>query len=126
MAIDSIAVTLHLLAMATLTIRNLPDKVRDELRVRAARKGRSMEAEARHVIAEAMGKGEPTDKQAEWKASIREAQEAFAPYRNPDVSAVDELIADRRLEAWRETVKEYEWLTRNADKKLRAPRNPRS
>jgi plasmid stability protein len=33
--------------MATLTIRNLPDDVRDKLRLRAAQKGRSIEAEAR-------------------------------------------------------------------------------
>jgi plasmid stability protein len=110
--------------MATLTVRNLPDDVRDKLRVRAARNGRSMEAEARQVIAEAMGASESTDLQAEWKASIREAQEAFAPYRNPKVSAVDELIAERRLEASRETVEAYEWLSRNGDKKPR--RNARS
>jgi antitoxin FitA len=110
--------------MATLTIRNLPDEVRDKLRVRAARKGRSMEAEARQVIAEAMGKAGPQDLQAEWRASIQEAQEAFAPYRNPKVSAVDELIAERRLEAWRETVEAHEWLNRNAGKKVR--RNARS
>jgi plasmid stability protein len=39
--------------MATLTIRNLPEEIRDELRMRAARNGRSMEAEARQVIAQA-------------------------------------------------------------------------
>jgi len=112
--------------MATLTIRNLPDAIRDELRVRAARNGRSMEAEARQVIADAMGQAEPADREAEWKASIREAQAAFAPYRNPNVSVVDELIAERRLEAWRETVEAYEWLNRNGDKKLSRRRNARS
>jgi antitoxin FitA len=112
--------------MATLTIRNLPDEVRDKLRVRAARNGRSMEAEARQVIAEAMGKSGSADLQAEWKASVREAQETFAPYRNAKVSVVDELIAERRLEAWRETVEAYEWLNRNGDKKLSRRRNPRS
>jgi AbrB family looped-hinge helix DNA binding protein len=33
---------------------------------------------------------------------IREVQEAFAPYRQPGVSAVDELIRERRREAARE------------------------
>jgi AbrB family looped-hinge helix DNA binding protein len=33
---------------------------------------------------------------------IREVQEAFAPYRVPGVSVVDELIRDRREEAARE------------------------
>jgi plasmid stability protein len=36
--------------MATLTIRDLDDSVRDELRVRAARHGRSMEAEVRAIL----------------------------------------------------------------------------
>lgn len=40
--------------MATLTIRNLDDKVRDRLRVQAAENGRSMEAEAREIIGRAM------------------------------------------------------------------------
>lgn len=37
--------------MATLTIRDLDDRVRDRLRVRAARNGRSMEAEVRAILA---------------------------------------------------------------------------
>lgn len=36
--------------MATLTIRQLDDDVRDRLRVRAASNGRSMEAEVRAII----------------------------------------------------------------------------
>lgn len=38
--------------MATLTIRNLPDAIRDRLRVRAAQKGRSTEAEVRSLLTE--------------------------------------------------------------------------
>jgi plasmid stability protein len=38
--------------MATLTIRGLDDETRDRLRVRAARHGRSMEAEARAILDE--------------------------------------------------------------------------
>ncbi len=41
--------------MATLTIRNVPDPVRDALRVRAAKAGRSMEAEARALIVGSVG-----------------------------------------------------------------------
>lgn len=44
--------------MAAITIRNLDDDVRDRLRVRAAEHGRSMEAEARAILAEAVGKPE--------------------------------------------------------------------
>lgn len=38
--------------MASLTIRNLPESVRTGLRLRAVRKGRSMEAEARAILAD--------------------------------------------------------------------------
>jgi hypothetical protein len=37
-------------AMASITIRNLPDDVKERLRVRAAQHGRSLEAEARLVL----------------------------------------------------------------------------
>lgn len=36
--------------MAMLTVRNLPDKVHRALRVRAARHGRSTEAEVRAIL----------------------------------------------------------------------------
>ena len=41
--------------MALLTIRNLDDDVKEGLRVRAAKNKRSMEAEARAILAEALG-----------------------------------------------------------------------
>ena len=41
--------------MASLTIRNLDDDVKHRLRVRAAENGRSMEAEARLILREAVG-----------------------------------------------------------------------
>jgi len=39
--------------MATLTIRNLDDQVKQQIRVQAAEHNRSMEAEARAILAEA-------------------------------------------------------------------------
>jgi len=36
--------------MANLTIRNLDDEVKDRLRIEAARPGRSMEEEVRHIL----------------------------------------------------------------------------
>jgi hypothetical protein len=36
--------------MTTLTIRNVDPELKEELRVRAARHGRSMEAELRHIL----------------------------------------------------------------------------
>ncbi|GAA1573612.1 plasmid stabilization protein [Kribbella hippodromi] len=44
--------------MASIIVRNLDDKVKHRLRVRAARHGRSMEAEARAIIVEAIGTDE--------------------------------------------------------------------
>lgn len=46
--------------MASLTIRNLDDDVRDRLRVRAAQHGRSMEAEVRAILTESLDSGAPT------------------------------------------------------------------
>lgn len=40
--------------MATLTIRNLPDDVKERLRVRAAQHGRSMQEEARVILERAV------------------------------------------------------------------------
>lgn len=49
--------------MAALTIRNIDDIVKAELRVRAAKHGRSMEEEARRILAQAIGAAvtEPKD-----------------------------------------------------------------
>jgi len=43
--------------MATLTIRNLEDDVRDKLRVRAAQHGRSMEDEVRVILRGVVSQG---------------------------------------------------------------------
>jgi plasmid stability protein len=40
--------------MASLTIRGLDQETKTRLRVRAARHGRSMEAEARHILADVL------------------------------------------------------------------------
>ena len=44
------------MAMASITIRNLDDDVKTRLRVRAANHGRSMEAEARLILRDAVGR----------------------------------------------------------------------
>lgn len=36
--------------MATMTIRNIDDRLKQQLRIQAARHGRSMEEEARHIL----------------------------------------------------------------------------
>lgn len=86
--------------MATLTIRNLPDEVRDRLRVRAARAGLSMEAEARRLLVQATNEQDVAVALAEFQAKIARF------YRDkPKTSAVDALIRERRAEAKREREK---------------------
>ena len=53
--------------MATLNIRRLPDDVHAKLRLRAAKAGRSMEAEARMILAEAVR--QPESKRVDLAAS---------------------------------------------------------
>lgn len=45
--------------MAALSIRNLDEGVKERLRMRAARHGRSMEAEARAILVDAVSPREP-------------------------------------------------------------------
>jgi antitoxin FitA len=40
--------------MATLTVRNVDSTLKERLRMRAARNGRSMEAELRHILSAAL------------------------------------------------------------------------
>ena len=41
--------------MATLTVRNVDARLKERLRLRATRHGRSMEAELHHILDEALG-----------------------------------------------------------------------
>jgi antitoxin FitA len=47
--------------MAAVSIRGLDDQVRERLRVRAARNGRSMEAEMRRILVDAVQDESPSD-----------------------------------------------------------------
>lgn len=55
--------------MASITIRNLDDKVKQRLRVRAAEHGHSMEQEARDILQAALG--EPSQTGEELYRAIR-------------------------------------------------------
>jgi plasmid stability protein len=101
--------------MATLTIRNLPDEVRDKLRLRAARKGRSTEAEVRSVLAEVVAE-EGAAPRPTVRERVERLQAAFAPFRSAEGSIVDELIAERRIEGWKENLEALEEM--NSGKKL--------
>jgi plasmid stability protein len=104
--------------MATLTVRNLPDDVRDKLRVRAAMKGRSTEAEVRAVLADAVAHQEapavsPTHKRIErvrassrpdpaapqsetQVAKLERARAILRRHVAPDRSMVDEFLRERQ------------------------------
>jgi plasmid stability protein len=45
--------------VSAITVRKLPDEVKQRLRMRAAAHGRSMEAEARSILVEALAPDEP-------------------------------------------------------------------
>jgi len=64
--------------MASLTIRQLDDQVKRRLRLRAARHGRSMEEEARHLLAQHLDAG----------TAPRAAEETAAPSRRGRASAI--------------------------------------
>lgn len=77
-----------------------------------------MEAEVRTVLAAAVSPPAQANRQAEWESWVKEARKAFAPFRSPKILASDELIAERRLDAWTETVEANEWLSRDAHRSL--------
>jgi plasmid stability protein len=93
--------------MATLTIRNLPEDVRDKLRIRAAHAGRSMEAEARAILIEGLVSRKLSE--AQLSAGLRRAQTWVAAHRKPvagETSSVDALIRDRRREVIAELIED--------------------
>jgi plasmid stability protein len=84
--------------MAALNIRNLPDEVYRELRLRAARHNRSMEAEARAILGEVCKPRKSTEEVV--RAVQAWVDDVHGP--NKPKGVVDELIRERREEAKRE------------------------
>jgi len=83
--------------MAVLNIRNLDPEVHSALRLRAAKAGRSMEAEAREIISAACAKDKARATVEELQALVNRLYGGKKPK-----SAVDDLIRERRREARRE------------------------
>jgi plasmid stability protein len=83
--------------MAVLTIRNVPEEVRARLRLRAAKAGRSVEAEIRAMLADASSR----DEEARPASSLQEWVDRLYGKRKPR-RVVDTLIAERRKAAKRE------------------------
>jgi len=83
--------------MAVLTIRNVPEEVRARLRLRAAKAGRSVEAEIRAMLADASSR----DEEARPASSLQEWVDRLYGKRRPR-RVVDTLIEERRKAAKRE------------------------
>jgi plasmid stability protein len=79
--------------MPSLNVRNLPEQVQQRLRVRAAKTGRSMEAEAREILAAAVKPGRRANATggAELQAFVDRLYGGHKPR-----GVVDELICERR------------------------------
>ncbi len=80
--------------MAVLTIRNVPEEVRDRLRLRAARAGRSMEAEIRAILTQAS----LSDESRESAEALQNFVDGLYGGEKPS-GVVDEMIGERRREA---------------------------
>lgn len=86
--------------MAVLNIRNIPERLHARLRVRAAEHGRSMEAEARAILTAACEDDDATGP----TVSVEDVQawvDQMYGHAKP-AHVVDDLIAERRIEAARE------------------------
>lgn len=83
--------------MAVLNIRSIPEEVRERLRMRAARAGRSMEAEARIILAEACSCDDKARPAADLQAWVTALYQGKKPR-----GVTDALIRERRREAARE------------------------
>lgn len=80
--------------MASLNVRNLPEEVRDRLRVRAAKAGRSMEAEAREILTAAtLG-----SRRCVGALQLQRFVDKLYSNGRP-AGVVDDLIRERRKEA---------------------------
>src|SRR6516162_2117312 len=78
------------ITMATLTIRNVDVEVKERLRVRAARHGRSMEAEARSILREAVS-GDRDQPEPNLAEAIRRR---FAPLGGVDLEPLPPELVD--------------------------------
>ena len=80
--------------MATLNVRNLPDKVQQRLRVRAAKAGCSMEAEARKILFAALDVKSATTGPDDLQAYVDRLYNHDKPQ-----GVVESLLCERRKEA---------------------------
>ena len=82
--------------MAQLVVRNLPDDVKERLRRRADRHGRSLEAEVRDILGK-VPEPMPVDQQTskKWATDLAERMRRIG-VTNEDIDALNEGIAELR------------------------------
>jgi plasmid stability protein len=80
--------------MATLTIRNLDEGLKHNLRLRAAGHGRSMEQEARVILAAALAAEQPNPDGTTWLQRVRQR---FEGLEGDDWSAPNRQENEREL-----------------------------
>jgi antitoxin FitA len=81
--ISSISLVFGRWPMAQIVVRNLDDEVKDKLRVRAAQHRRSMEAEVRAILTEAIAKP-PDDPVGQLLELLRSPRSRVEPNLPPD------------------------------------------
>ena len=84
--------------MPTITIRNLDEKVKRKLQVRAALNGRSMEAEAREVLAQSLDGERVSGNVAELEEDLGTAiHKLFAPLGGVELEIPPRQKSHRRI-----------------------------
>ena len=79
--------------MAILNIRNMSDEVHAKLRVRAAKAGRSMEAEAQEILTAVILQNQPLTTPTELQEWVTDLYSAYKP-----TNVVETIFAERREE----------------------------
>lgn len=92
--------------MATLTIRKLPDDIHGRLRLRAARRGRSMEAEVREILRQVLCAEVDTPLEP---SALADWLDIVLGDAKPH-GVVDDLLRERREEAATEEGEVEAWL----------------
>lgn len=85
--------------MATLTVRNLEDRVVRALRLRAAENGRSAEAEHREILRTALGEGAAGASRADVAARLAAFRERWGGSGSPSGAELLRESRDARVEA---------------------------
>ncbi len=80
--------------MATIVIRKLDETVKRKLQVRAARNGRSMEAEAREILSDLVINAPRPARRIGLGTALRKR---FAPFRGVDLPIPPRTFSDRPL-----------------------------